>query len=123
MLGVIPLSDTVNVLNLLLFSLVQNSTDILSWVRDFLSPDNALQHLLCVSLILVMDYPRAIDQINSLSHCNILPNFCLSRDGRHPAAMLFHKSVNNRTLTNVWVSDQANRNIFLIFMKDIELFQ
>jgi len=70
-----------------------------------------------------MHNSRAIDQVNSLGQSNILPHFGLSRDWGNSAAVLFHQGVDHWRFSDVGVADQTNRNVFLIFMEDIELFQ
>lgn len=66
---------------------------------------------------------RAVYEINPLCQSDVLPGFGLSRDRSHPAARLFHQSVDHRALAGVWISDKADADVLFILVEEIELFQ
>jgi len=123
MLGIVPLHYSVNILNLFDLSFIKDCLNVLRWIRHLLCSYNTLKNFLRVCLVLIMDNSRAINQINSFGQCDILPNFCLTRDWSDFTAMLFHKCIDNRGFTDVWISNKTNTDIFLVFMQDVELLQ
>jgi len=70
-----------------------------------------------------MDYSRAINQIYSLRQGDVLPCLCLSWNGSHTAASLLHQGIDDTTFACVRVPNEANGNVFLVLVKDVELLQ
>lgn len=104
-ISVIPFRNSIDIVDMFVLNLVENTLYILSRIRDFLSSDYTFHYLFLFSLIFIIHNSRAINQINSFGESNILPNFGLPRNWCNFAASLFHEGVNDGTLADIRISN------------------
>ncbi len=64
---------------------------------------------------------RTIDEIDPFHQGNILPDFGFSRNRCNVANLLLFESVDDATFPNVWISNETDRNLFLVRVEDREL--
>ena len=94
-IDVLPLCDTEVVDKLFVLDFVDNGLDVVFGVGDALSPDNTLENLIGLSLVNIVHNSRAINQVDSLSHLDVLPDLSLTGNGGHLATCLLHQRVDN----------------------------
>ena len=106
-----------------MIDLVKDGSNVLRRVRDLLGANDGLQNLLRVALVLVVYDTRAIDEVDALGQRDVLPDLRLTRDRRHTAAGFLHKRVDDGRLAYVWVADQADADVLLVAVEDVELLE
>ena len=94
-IDVLPFRDTEVVDKLFVLDFVDNGLDVVFGVGDALSPDNTLENLIGLSLVNIVHNSRAINQVDSLSHLDVLPDLSLTGNGGHLATCLLHQRVDN----------------------------
>jgi hypothetical protein len=67
------------------------------------------------------DNTGAINEVNSLHQCDILPHLGLTRNGSDCADLLVTKGVDDGGLARVGVSNQTNRNLLTVGVERREL--
>lgn len=96
--------------------------NVISWLINFFSSNATLQNAINVVLTLSWMYStRTINQINSFTQCNILPNFSFSWNWSSSTNFLFFKWVDNTWLSDVWISDKTDTDVLFVSMKNIKL--
>ena len=68
-----------------------------------------------------MHSTRAINQINSFSQCNVLPNLGFSRNWCSSTDFLFFKWINDTWFSDIWITDKTYTDVFFISVENIEL--
>lgn len=122
-LVILPTVDTEVVHKLFMFHFVKNRLDIVLRVRDALSPDNTLQNFISLRLVYIVDNSGTINQVDSFSELDILPDFRLTWNRRHFATSLLHKRVDYRRLSNIRITNKPNTDRLFFLVENVELFQ
>ena len=122
-ISILPIWHAIGVINVLMIDLVKDGSNVLRRVRDLLGADDGLQNLLRVTLVLVVYDTRAVDEVDALGQCDVLPDLRLTRDRCYTAAGFLHKRVDDGRLAYVWVADQADTNVLLVAVEDVELLE
>ena len=108
---------------MLFLCLVEDALDVLTRIWQPLSPDDGLEYLLQLCLLVIVHNTWAIDEIYPLGVGDVLPALGLSWNGGHLATILFHEGIDNRTLATVGVSNETDRDVLLVFVNNIKLLQ
>ena len=115
--------DAKDVCDVLFIDSIKNWLDVRLGVWDTFSTDHSLENLVCVSLSLVVNDSWAVNQVNSLSECDILPHLCLTGDWSDLTASFLHQRVDYARFSNVWITNKADRDALLLLVKHVKLLQ
>lgn len=84
--------------------------------------DNSLEHSVGIGIFGGKGYnTRTIDQVDSLHQGNVLPDFRLSWDRGDSADLFLFDRIDDARFTDIGVSDETDRYLLLVRMKDREL--
>lgn len=104
------------------FNFFENMLNVISRLVNFFSSDTTLQHTINIIFTLSrMHSTRTINQINSFSQSDILPNFSFSWNWSSSTNFPLFKWVDNTWLTNVWISYKTYTYVFFISVENVEL--
>ena len=107
-LRVLPSLNPENITNMLCAHSVKDRLDVTLRVRDTLSSYHSLKDFISLTFTRVVYNARAIDEINAFSQSDVLPYFGLARNWSHLAASLLHERIDNTTLADVGVPNEAD---------------
>jgi hypothetical protein len=92
---IFPLLNPVCLDQTLLVCSIQDALNMDFWFLDLLSSHYSLQYNISLCIIRVVDDSRAVDEVDSLGHSDVLPHFGLSRHRGYFTDLLLSESIDD----------------------------
>ena len=119
----LPRMDSEHVCDVFLLHSIKNGLDVGVWVRNLLSTNYTFKYFVNLRFTRIVDYSWAVNQVNSLGQGDVLPMFCLTRNGCNFANLFLHQGIDHRGLAHIWIADESNTDAFLLSVQVVELLQ
>lgn len=110
-----------HVCDVLLLHSVKNGLDVGVWVRNLVCANYTFKYFVDLRLTRIVDDSWAINKVDSFGQSDILPMFCLARNGGDFANCFLHEGIDDRGLAYIWIADEPNTDAFLLSVQVVEL--
>jgi hypothetical protein len=121
---IFPIIDAICFLYVFWLGFLQDHVNVESRLINLFNSNATFEyHINIIFTIMIIHNSRAINEIDALGQCDVLPDSCFSWNRCTLANFFLFQGVDNGRFSYIRISNETNTDMLLVFVQIIELSQ